>query len=191
MTIQTAVLIETLVSLGAEVRGRRATSSPPRTTPPPRRSSARTDVEEPKGVPVFAWKGESLEDYWWAASQMLTWPGGAGEHDPRRWRDAPCWCCVARSTRSRASFLPPTEDDDSDEWKVFLALVRCALREPDKTKWTKIAESVQGVTEETTTGVLRSTSSPLPRELAFPRSTSNDFGDQEQVPTTSTHPALR
>ena len=87
MTVQTAVLIETLVSLGAEVRwascnifstqdhAAAAVVVGPHGTP-----------EEPKGVPVFAWKGETLEEYWWAAEQMLTWPGRAGQHDPRRRR---------------------------------------------------------------------------------------------------------
>ena len=85
MTVQTAVLIETLVSLGAEVRwascnifstqdhAAAATVVGPHGT-----------VEEPKGVPIFAWKGETLEEYWWAAEQMLTWPERAGQHDSRR-----------------------------------------------------------------------------------------------------------
>ena len=79
MTIQTAVLIETLVALGAEVRWAPATSSPPRTTRRPRSSSAdRHPGQRPQGVPVFAWKGETLEEYWWCTmQQILDWPGDA------------------------------------------------------------------------------------------------------------------
>ena len=76
MTIQTAVLIETLTALGADVRWvSAATSSPPRTTPPPPSPSApRAPSTQPKGVPVFAWKGETLEEYWWCTEQALRWP---------------------------------------------------------------------------------------------------------------------
>ena len=84
----------------------------------------------------------------------------------------PCWCCAARSSR-RPAWCRPTEDDDSAEWKVFLSLLRERF-ETDKTKWTKIAESVQGVTEETTTGVLRLYQFAAAGELAFPAINVND-----------------
>src|SRR3954464_1328083 len=154
MTIQTAVLIETLVSLGAEVRwascnifstqdhAAAAVVVGPHGTP-----------EEPKGVPVSAWRGESLEEYWWAAEQMLTWPGEPANMILDDGGDA-TMLVLKGAQFEKAGVVPPEEDDDSAEWKVFLSLLRERF-ETDKTKGTTIAESVQGVTEETTTGVLR------------------------------------
>ena len=173
MTIQTAVLIETLVSLGAEVRwascnifstqdhAAAAVVVGPHGT-----------VEEPKGTPVFAWKGETQEEYWWAAEQMLTWPGEPANMILDDGGDATM--LVLRGAQyEKAGVVPPGEDDDSDEWKVFLALVRKRY-ETEKDKWTKIAESVQGVTEETTTGVLRLYQFAAAGELAFPAINVND-----------------
>src|SRR6476661_6982802 len=171
MTVQTAVLIETLVALGAEVRwascnifstqDHAATVVGPHGTP-----------EEPKGVPVFAWKGETLEEYWWAAEQMLTWPGEPANMILDDGGDATM--LVLRGAQyEKAGVVPPAEDDDSAEWKVFLNLVRERF-ETDKTKWTKIAESVRGVTEETTTGVLRLYQFEAAGELPFPAINVND-----------------
>ncbi len=173
MTIQTAVLIETLVSLGAEVRwascnifstqdhAAAAVVVGPHGTP-----------EEPKGTPVFAWKGETLEEYWWAAEQMLTWPGEPANMILDDGGDATM--LVLRGAQfEKAGVVPPGEDDDSTEWKVFLNLLRERF-ETDKTKWTKIAESVKGVTEETTTGVLRLYQFAAAGELAFPAINVND-----------------
>jgi adenosylhomocysteinase len=107
MTVQTAVLIETLVALGAEVRwascnifstqdhAAAATVVGPNGTP-----------EEPLGVSIFAWKGESLEEYWWAAEQMLTWPGEPANMISTTAAMPPCWCCAARSSRRPAWFRP-------------------------------------------------------------------------------------
>src|ERR1700761_795048 len=173
MTIQTAVLIETLVALGAEVRwascnifstqdhAAAAVVVGPHGTP-----------EEPKGTPVFAWKGETLEEYWWAAEQALTWPDEPANMILDDGGDATM--LVLRGAQfEKAGVVPPTEDDASDEYKVFLALIRERF-ETDKTKWTKIAESVQGVTEETTTGVLRLYQFAAAGELAFPAINVND-----------------
>ncbi len=173
MTVQTAVLIETLVSLGAEVRwascnifstqdhAAAATVVGPHGTP-----------EEPKGIPVFAWKGETLEEYWWCAEEMLTWPGEPANMILDDGGDATM--LVLRGAQyEKAGVVPPMEDDDSDEWKVFLALVRKRF-ETDKTKWTKIAASIQGVTEETTTGVLRLYQFAAAGELSFPAINVND-----------------
>lgn len=173
MTVQTAVLIETLVALGAEVRwascnifstqdhAAAATVVGPHGTP-----------EEPKGVPVFAWKGESLEEYWWAAEQMLTWPNEPANMILDDGGDATM--LVLRGAQyEKAGVVPPAEDGDPAEWKVFLSLVRKRF-ETDKDKWTKIAESVQGVTEETTTGVLRLYQFAAAGELAFPAINVND-----------------
>src|SRR4030081_2321650 len=178
MTVQTAVLIETLVALGAEVRwascnifstqdhAAAATVVGPHGT-----------VEEPKGVPIFAWKGETLEEYWWAAEQMLTWPDKDGAPAPANMildDGGDATMLVLRGAQfEKAGVVPPGEDDDSDEYKVFLALIR-ARYETDKTKWTKIAESVKGVTEETTTGVLRLYQFAAAGELQFPAINVND-----------------
>jgi adenosylhomocysteinase len=173
MTVQTAVLIETLVELGAQVRwascnifstqdhAAAAVVVGPHGTP-----------EEPKGVPVFAWKGESLEEYWWAAEQMLTWPDEPANMILDDGGDATM--LVLRGAQyEKAGVVPPAEEDDSAEWKVFLNLVRTRL-ETDKDKWTKISESVKGVTEETTTGVLRLYQFAAAGDLAFPAINVND-----------------
>ena len=173
MTVQTAVLIETLVDLGAEVRwascnifstqdhAAAATVVGPNGTP-----------EEPKGVPVFAWKGETLEEYWWAAEQMLTWPNQPANMILDDGGDATMM--VLRGAQyEKAGVVPPAEDDDPTEWKVFLSVLRERF-ETDKTKWTKIAEAVKGVTEETTTGVLRLYQFAAAGELAFPAINVND-----------------
>jgi adenosylhomocysteinase len=173
MTVQTAVLIETLVALGAEVRwascnifstqdhAAAAVVVGPHGTP-----------EEPKGTPVFAWKGETLEEYWWAAEEMLTWPGEPANMILDDGGDATM--LVLRGAQyEKAGVVPPAEDDDPAEWKVFLGLVRARF-ETEKDKWTKIAESVQGVTEETTTGVLRLYQFEAAGELPFPAINVND-----------------
>ncbi|MFN8032457.1 MAG: adenosylhomocysteinase [Mycobacterium sp.] len=178
MTVQTAVLIETLVALGAEVRwascnifstqdhAAAATVVGPYGTP-----------EEPQGVPVFAWKGETLEEYWWAAEQMLTWPAKDGVEAPANMildDGGDATMMVLRGAEyERAGVVPPTEEDASAEWKVFLSVLRERF-ETDKHKWTKIAESVKGVTEETTTGVLRLYQFAAAGELCFPAINVND-----------------
>ncbi|WP_347221294.1 adenosylhomocysteinase, partial [Mycolicibacterium poriferae] len=173
MTVQTAVLIETLTSLGAEVRwascnifstqdeAAAAVVVGPHGTP-----------EEPKGTPVFAWKGETLEEYWWAAEQMLTWEGEPANMILDDGGDATMM--VLRGAQyEKAGVVPPAEDDDPAEWKVFLGVLRERF-EQDKTKWTKIAEAVKGVTEETTTGVLRLYQFEAQGELPFPAINVND-----------------
>src|ERR1700742_3609828 len=173
MTVQTAVLIETLTSLGAEVRWASCNIFSTQD-----HAAAAVVVgphgtaEEPKGVPVFAWKGETLEEYWWAAEQMLTWPGEPANMVLDDGGDATM--LVLRGAQyEKAGVVPPAEEDDSAEWKVFLNLVRTRF-ETEKDKWTKIAESVQGVTEETTTGVLRLYQFEAAGELPFPAINVND-----------------
>ncbi|AOW94426.1 adenosylhomocysteinase [Rhodococcus sp. WMMA185] len=176
MTVQTAVLIETLIALGAEVRwascnifstqdhAAAAVVVGPHGTP-----------EEPRGVPVFAWKGETLEEYWWAAEQMLTWPDADKPANMILDDGGDATMLVLKGAQfERAGVVPSTDDEhDSDEYKVFLALLRQSL-EADKTKWTTIAKSVQGVTEETTTGVLRLYQVAAAGDLAFPAINVND-----------------
>lgn len=173
MTVQTAVLIETLVALGAEVRWASCNIFSTQD-----HAAAAVVVgphgtaEEPKGTPVFAWKGETLEEYWWAAEQMLTWEGGPANMILDDGGDATMM--VLRGAQyEKAGVVPPAEEDDSAEWKVFLGVLRQRF-ETDKDKWTKIAESVKGVTEETTTGVLRLYQFAAAGELAFPAINVND-----------------
>jgi adenosylhomocysteinase len=173
MTVQTAVLIESLLELGAEVRwascnifstqdhAAAAVVVGPHGTP-----------EEPKGTSVFAWKGETLEEYWWAAEQALTWPGDPANMILDDGGDATMM--VLRGMQyEKAGVVPSAEEDDSTEHKVFLNLLRTRF-ETDKIKWTKIAESVKGVTEETTTGVLRLYQFAAAGDLAFPAINVND-----------------
>ncbi|MGN5235646.1 MULTISPECIES: adenosylhomocysteinase [unclassified Rhodococcus (in: high G+C Gram-positive bacteria)] len=174
MTVQTAVLIETLVALGAEVRwascnifstqdhaAAAVVVGPHGTT------------DEPKGVPVFAWKGETLEEYWWAAEQMLTWPGEPANMILDDGGDA-TMLVLKGAQFEKAGVVPPTdEEQDSTEYQVFLQLLRESLA-ADSKKWSTVAESVQGVTEETTTGVLRLYQLSAAGELAFPAINVND-----------------
>ncbi|GAB2780151.1 adenosylhomocysteinase [Amycolatopsis magusensis] len=173
MTVQTAVLIETLVSLGAEVRwascnifstqdhAAAAVVVGPHGTP-----------EEPKGVPCFAWKGETLEEYWWCTEKMLTWDGEGPNMILDDGGDATM--LVHKGTEfEKAGVVPSPDDNDPDEWKVFLGLLKESLA-ADTGKWTKIGEGVLGVTEETTTGVLRLYQLAAAGELLFPAINVND-----------------
>src|ERR1700742_1456479 len=128
MTVQTAVLIETLVSLGAEVRWASCNIFSTQD-----HAAAAVVVgphgsaQEPKGVPCFAWKGETLPEYWWCTEQMLTWPDGAG---PNMILDdgGDATLLVHKGAEyERAGVVPSAADEDSDEWKVFLELLRSAL----------------------------------------------------------------
>ncbi|WP_454789023.1 adenosylhomocysteinase [Mycolicibacterium lutetiense] len=173
MTVQTAVLIETLVALGAEVRW--ASCNIFSTQDHAAAAivvGAHGTPEEPKGTPVFAWKGETLEEYWWAAEQMLTWEGEPANMILDDGGDA-TMLVLRGAEYEKAGVVPSAEDDDSAEWKVFLSLVRKRF-ETEKDKWTKIAASVKGVTEETTTGVLRLYQFAAAGDLAFPAINVND-----------------
>jgi adenosylhomocysteinase len=173
MTVQTAVLIETLVELGAEVRWASCNIFSTQDHAAAAVVVGRNGTpEEPRGVPVFAWKGETLEEYWWAAEQMLTWPDQPVNMILDDGGDATMM--VLRGAQyEKAGVVPSAEDDDPTEWKVFLSVLRERF-ETDKTKWTKIAESIKGVTEETTTGVLRLYQFAAAGELAFPAINVND-----------------
>jgi adenosylhomocysteinase len=174
MTIQTAVLIETLVDLGAEVRWASCNIFSTQD-----HAAAAVVVgpygteEEPKGIPCFAWKGETLEEYWWTAEQMLTWPDGQG---PNMILDdgGDATLLVHKGVQYEAAgVVPSAEDDDPEEWKIVLATLRASLAADGK-KWTNIAESIRGVTEETTTGVMRLYQLAAAGELLFPAINVND-----------------
>ncbi|HUN34971.1 MAG TPA: adenosylhomocysteinase [Trebonia sp.] len=174
MTIQTAVLIETLVALGAEVRwascnifstqdhAAAAIAVGPDGTP-----------DDPKGVPVYAWKGETLEEYWWCTEQALTWPDG---QLPNMILDdgGDATLFVHKGAEYEAAgAVPSPAEGDSEEWKVILDRLRNSLAD-EPGKWTRTAESVKGVTEETTTGVHRLYEMHRDGSLAFPAINVND-----------------
>ncbi|MEZ5079391.1 MAG: adenosylhomocysteinase [Thermoleophilia bacterium] len=174
MTVQTAVLIETLVALGAEVRwascnifstqdhAAAAIAVGPYGTP-----------EEPKGVPVYAWKGETLEEYWWCTEQVLVWPDGNG---PNMILDdgGDATLLVHKGVEFEAAgSVPDPATAESEEFRVVLELLRRSLRE-DPQRWTNISKGIVGVTEETTTGVHRLYQLAEAGGLLFPAINVND-----------------
>jgi adenosylhomocysteinase len=174
MTVQTAVLIETLVTLGAEVRwascnifstqdeAAAAVVVGPQGTP-----------EAPQGVPVFAWKGETLPEYWQCTQRILQWPDGAG---PNMILDdgGDATLLVHKGKEFEAAGAVPTAtEDDSEEYRVILDVLRASLSE-DPQRWTRIADGILGVTEETTTGVHRLYEFAQSGTLLFPAINDND-----------------
>ena len=174
MTVQTAVLIESLVALGAEVRWAScnifSTQDHAAAAVVVGRDGSST---EPRGVPVFAWKGESLEEYWHCTEQMLRWPGGAG---PNMILDdgGDATLLVHKGVEfEKAGVVPDPAGAESEELAVILALLRRSLAE-DPRRWTDIANNIKGVTEETTTGVHRLYQMQESGELLFPAINVND-----------------
>ena len=165
MTIQTAVLIETLVELGAQVRWASCNIYSTQ-------DHAAAAIAA-RGIPVFAWKGETLEEYWWCTVQALTWPDGEGPNmilDDGG--DATLLVHKGREYEL-AGQVPDAGPDDPEEWHVIIDTLKRSLAEsPDK--WTRIAEGVRGVTEETTTGVHRLYQMQEAGELLFPAMNVND-----------------
>jgi adenosylhomocysteinase len=165
MTIQTAVLIETLVALGAEVRWASCNIYSTQDHAASAIAAA--------GVPVFAWKGETLEEYWWCTEQALTWPDGKG---PNMILDdgGDATMLVHKGVEfEKAGKVPEPAADANEEWKVFLGLLRKSLSASPK-KWTEIAQGIRGVTEETTTGVHRLYQMQEQGQLMFPAMNVND-----------------
>jgi len=165
MTVQTAVLIETLVALGAEVRW--ASCNIFSTQDHAAAAIAKA------GIPVFAWKGETLEEYWWCTEQALTWPDGDG---PNMILDdgGDATLLVHKGAEyEKAGAVPDPESADSEEFQVVLTLLTRTLSE-DPQKWTRIGEQVKGVTEETTTGVHRLYEMHEAGTLLFPAINVND-----------------
>jgi adenosylhomocysteinase len=174
MTVQTAVLIETLAALGAQVRwascnifstqdhAAAAIAVGPEGTP-----------EDPRGIPVYAWKGETLEEYWWCTDKALTWPDGTL---PNLILDdgGDATMLVHKGAEFElAGAVPAGGPEDSEEWTVFLGLLRESLA-ADPKKWSAVADAVRGVTEETTTGVHRLYEMHAAGALRFPAINVND-----------------
>ena len=179
MTIQTAVLIETLVELGAEVRwascnifstqdhAAAAVAVGPNGT-----------VEDPQGVPVFAWKGETLEEYWYCTEQMMMWPDDANGNTvhPNMILDdgGDATLLLHKGVEFEASGeVPDPTSATNAEFAIVLGLLQRSLK-TDPQKWTQMAKSVKGVTEETTTGVMRLYKMMEKGELLFPAINVND-----------------
>ncbi len=160
MTIQTAVLIETLTDLGAEVRWASCNIFSTQDHAAAAVVVGRDGTpEQPAGVPVFAWKGETLEEYWWCTEQALTWPeaGADGSVGPNMLLDdgGDATMMIHKGVEFEAAgSVPAPSDSDPDEFKVVLRQLSDSLA-ADNSKWTELAKGVMGVTEETTTGVLR------------------------------------
>jgi adenosylhomocysteinase len=174
MTIQTAVLIETLNELGAEVRwascnifstqdhAAAAVVVGPEGT-----------VDDPQGVPVFAWKGETLEEYWWCTEQMMSWEGYDG---PNMILDdgGDATLLVHKGVEyEKAGAVPDPTEASNPELAIVLGLLQRSLKS-DPQKWTRMAANIKGVTEETTTGVKRLYKMAEKGELLFPAINVND-----------------
>jgi len=165
MTIQTAVLIETLVDLGAEVRWASCNIFSTQ-------DHAAAAIAA-RGIPVFAWKGETIDEYWWCTEQALTWPDGGM---PNMILDdgGDATLLIHKGVEfEKAGSVPKPEADDNEEWKAILAVLKRTL-ETSPGKWQKMADSVKGVTEETTTGVHRLYQMQESGELLFPAMNVND-----------------
>jgi adenosylhomocysteinase len=174
MTVQTAVLIETLVALGARVRWASCNIFSTQDA-----AAAAVVVgpnglpSEPQGIPVFAWKGETLEEYWWCTERALLWPDG---DTPNMILDdgGDATMLIHKGVEfEKAGAVPVAIETDSEEWHVFLDLLRASLQD-DPGRWTQVAEGVRGVTEETTTGVHRLYEMAEAGSLLFPAINVND-----------------
>ena len=165
MTIQTAVLIETLVALGAEVRWVSCNIFSTQ-------DHAAAAIAA-RGIPVYAWKGETIEEYWWCTEQAFNWPNG---QQPNMILDdgGDATLLIHKGVEfEKAGMVPTAKAGDNEEWVAILNTLRSTLKS-EPTKWQKIAASVRGVTEETTTGVHRLYQMQQAGQLLFPAMNVND-----------------
>ncbi len=174
MTIQTAVLIETLVELGADVRwascnifstqdhAAAAIAVGPKGTP-----------AKPTGVPVYAWKGETLEEYWWCTEQALTWPGYAGPNMILDDGGDATMMVMKGAEWEKGKGAPKIKGSDSEDMVELIKILRTSIKEDGK-KWSKMLPGIRGVSEETTTGVHRLYQLQNEGNLPFPAMNVND-----------------
>jgi adenosylhomocysteinase len=174
MTVQTAVLIETLVALGAEVRWASCNIFSTQDHAAAAIAVGPTGTADaPAGVPVFAWKGETLEEYWWCTEQALAWPGEAG---PNMILDdgGDATLLVHKGVEyEKAGVVPDPTAEDPEEWQIVLGVLKRSLTE-SQSRWTAMAQEIKGVTEETTTGVHRLYEMMRDGALLFPGINVND-----------------
>ncbi len=178
MTVQTAVLIETLQILGADVRWVScnifSTQDHAAAAVVVGRPETGGTAENPRGIPVFAWKGETLEEYWWCTSEALLWPDGSG---PMLIVDdgGDATLLVHKGVEFEGHGRVPefNPSDDPEEWGVILDLLRNELAR-DPQRWTRVAKDIRGVSEETTTGVHRLYQMQETNSLLFPAINVND-----------------
>ena len=174
MTIQTAVLIETLVELGAEVRWASCNIFSTQD-----HAAAAIAVgpdgtaENPSGVPVFAWKGETLEEYWFCTDQMMTWPGGDGPNMILDDGGDATMLLHKGVEYERTGEVPDPMSASNPELAIVLGLLHKTLKD-DPTKWTRMAAGIKGISEETTTGVHRLHQMHAKGELMIPAINVND-----------------
>ena len=174
MTIQTAVLIETLTTLGADVRW---VSCNIFSTQDQAAAAVvvglNGTIDGPAGVPVYAWKGETLEEYWWCTDQALRWPDGGG---PNMILDdgGDATLLVHKGAEyEKAGAVPEATESDPHEWHVIIDTLKSTIAE-DPGRWTAVADGIKGVTEETTTGVHRLYQMHENGQLLFPAINVND-----------------
>ena len=178
MTIQTGVLIETLAELGADVRWVScnifSTQDHAAAAVVVGRPETGGTVQNPKGIPVFAWKGETLEEYWWCTIEALVWPDGQG---PSLIVDdgGDATLCVHKASEDEKAGKVPAfnPDKDPEEWGVILSKITSELKATPG-RWTSIAKAIRGVSEETTTGVHRLYEMEKKGTLLFPAINVND-----------------
>ena len=174
MTIQTAVLIETLTSLGAEVRWCSCNIFSTQDHAAAAAVVGKDGTpEDPKGIPIFAWKGESLEEYWWCTQQALVWGEGEGPNLILDDGGDATMLVHKGAEYEKAGAVPDPSTGESEEFVHFLTLLTASLQE-DPQRWTKIAGDIIGVSEETTTGVGRLYQMAQTGELLFPAINVND-----------------
>jgi adenosylhomocysteinase len=174
MTIQTAVLIETLVSLGAEVRwascnifstqdhAAAAVAVGPNGTP-----------DKPSGIPVFAWKGETLSEYWWCTEKALNWGDGEGPNMILDDGGDATMMVLKGAEWEKAGAVPAPKDSDGEDWAELLKIL-AEIQKTENGRWTKVSAGIKGVSEETTTGVHRLYQMVERGELPFPAMNVND-----------------
>jgi adenosylhomocysteinase len=178
MTVQTAVLIETLQLLGADVRWVScnifSTQDHAAAAVVVGRPETRGTIENPRGIPVFAWKGETLDEYWWCTSEALMWPDGSG---PMLIVDdgGDATLLVHKGVECEGKSHVPefNPSDDPEEWGVILDLLSQEIKR-DPQRWTRVAADIKGVSEETTTGVHRLYQMMEAGSLLFPAINVND-----------------